>query len=97
MANADTTTEILVQAGFEKITLRRYDIRYRMGDGLDDAIALVMALGPAGELIRLAGDEAERIRPEIEAALRDSYREFAEPAGVFAGASVWIIGAQNPG
>lgn len=33
----------------------------------------------------------------LKAALRDSYREFAEPAGVFAGASVWIIGAQNPG
>ena len=97
MANADTVTEMLLQAGFEKITLRRYDIRYRMGEGLDDAIALVMALGPAGELIRLAGDKAERIRPEIEAALRESYRELAEPNGVFAAASVWIIGAQNPG
>lgn len=97
MANADTTTEILVQAGFEEITLRRHDIAYRMGDDLDDAVALVTALGPAGELIRLAGDDAERVRPEIEAALRESYAELAEPAGVFAAASVWIVGARAPG
>lgn len=97
MANADTTTEILVHAGFEEITLRRHDIAYRMGADLDDAIALVTALGPAGELIRLAGDEAERIRPEIEAALRETYGEFVEPDGVFAPASAWMVGARAPG
>ncbi len=96
MANADTTTEILVHAGFEEITLRRFDIAYRMGDDLDAAVALVTAIGPAGELIRLAGDEAERIRPQIESALRDAYEELAEPDGVFAAASVWIVAARTP-
>jgi SAM-dependent methyltransferase len=96
MANADTTTDILVHAGFEEITLRRHDMAYRMGDTLDDAIALVTALGPAGELIRLAGDEAEQIRPQIEAALRDAYAELAGPDGVFAAASVWIAAARAP-
>jgi SAM-dependent methyltransferase len=96
MANADTTTDILVHAGFEEITLRRHDMAYRMGDTLDDAIALVTALGPAGELIRLAGDEAEQIRPQIEAALRDAYAELGGPDGVFAAASVWIAAARAP-
>lgn len=97
MANADTVTDVLLHAGFEEINLRRYDIAYRMGDDLDRAITLVTALGPAGELIRLAGDEAERIRPEIDEALREAYSELAEPDGVFAQASVWIIGARSPG
>ncbi len=63
MANADTVTDQLKHAGYEEIAARRVDIDYRMGDDLDDALRLVMAIGPAGELIRLAGDEAEKIRP----------------------------------
>ena len=42
-------------------------------------MALVMALGPAGELIRLAGAEGERVRPQIEAALREALSEFDGP------------------
>ena len=96
MANADTTSEILEGAGFEEITLRRHDIDYRMGRNLDDAVALLTAIGPAGELIRLAGDDAERVRPEIEAALRESYGDLVRPDGVFASASVWIVSARCP-
>ncbi len=96
MANADTVSEILLHAGFEEITLRRCDIAYRMGDELDDAVELVMSIGPAGELIRLAGTEADRLRSEIQAALREAYAELARPDGVFAPASVWIVGARVP-
>ncbi len=93
MADADTVTEQLVHAGYEEITLRRHDIAYRMGDDLDAAVALVMAIGPAGELIRLAGDEADKMRPQIESALRDAYAELEGPDGVHAQASAWIISA----
>jgi SAM-dependent methyltransferase len=96
MANADTTTDILVHAGFEEISMRRCDIAYRLGDDLDQAIALVMALGPAGELIRLSGDDAERIRPELESALREAYSDLAQPDGVRAPASAWIVTARAP-
>lgn len=97
MANADTTSEILLHAGFEDVTLRRHDIGYRMGNDLDEAISLLTAIGPAGELIRLAGDDATRVRPEIEAALAESYGDMVKPDGVFAPASVWIVGARAPG
>jgi ubiquinone/menaquinone biosynthesis C-methylase UbiE len=96
MANADTVTEQLVHAGFDDIALHRHDIEYRMGDDLSEAMKLVMAIGPAGELIRLAGDEADKIRPQIEAALREAYAELERPDGLFAPASVWIITATNP-
>lgn len=96
MANADTVSEVLLHAGFEETTLQRHDIEYRMGDDLDDAIRLLTAIGPAGELIRLAGDDAERVRPRIEAALRDAYAELARDDGVFASASAWIISARRP-
>ena len=75
-----------------------------MGDDLDQAIDLVTAIGPAGELIRLATgstdpEEAERarqLRPKIEEALRDAYSEFVGPDGTRANASTWIVTALAP-
>jgi ubiquinone/menaquinone biosynthesis C-methylase UbiE len=96
MAGADTTSDILMNAGFEEITLRRCDIEIVMGSDLDAAVEFVTALGPAGEVIRLAGEEAETLRPQIEAALRSALAEFEGPDGVRAPASTWIVGATAP-
>jgi SAM-dependent methyltransferase len=96
MADADTTSGILLSAGFEDITLRRCDLDYLVGRDLDETVALVMALGPAGEVIRLAGDEAERIRPRLAAEIRGVLSEYAGPDGVKANASSWIVSATAP-
>jgi ubiquinone/menaquinone biosynthesis C-methylase UbiE len=97
MANADTVSEQLTIAGFEQVTLRRCDIPIKIGDDLDHAVEFNMALGPAGELIRLAGKEAEKIRPKLERELRDALSGFAQGAdGVTAEASTWIISATAP-
>jgi SAM-dependent methyltransferase len=96
MANADTVSEILDIAGFERIAFERCDIPYRIGRDLDEAIDYNMALGPAGELIRVAGSEAEAIRPRIVAALREALADFESDDGVVAGASTWVITARAP-
>ncbi len=96
MGDADVTSQILLGAGFEEISLRRCDIEIRIGRDVDEAVEFAMALGPAGEVIRLAGEEAERIRPEIEAALREALAEFDGPDGVSAPASTWIVSARAP-
>ena len=93
MADADTTSQILLNAGFEHVALHRCDREFRFGMSLDKGVELVMALGPAGEVIRLAGAEAERLRPRIEAALRDALAEFETPDGVRAISSTWIVSA----
>lgn len=97
MASADTTSDVLVAAGYEKVAFERCDISYRMGRNLAEAIEVVMAIGPAGELIRLAGDRAERIRPRLQAELRDAYADLEREDGVWADASAWVITAVNPG
>jgi SAM-dependent methyltransferase len=97
MADADTTSDVLLYAGFEQIALRRCDIEIAVGDDLDEAVEFVMALGPAGEVIRLAGAEAERIRPQIAAALREALTEYVQDGRVIAPASTWIVSAHAPG
>jgi SAM-dependent methyltransferase len=99
MASADTTTEVLMRAGFEEISLHRCDIEIVIGADLDHAVDFVMALGPAGELIRLAGIRVENLRSNIEASLHEALAEFQGPVGsaLQAPASSWIIGARSPG
>ena len=96
MGDADVTSQILIGAGFEEISLRRSDLPLQIGRDLDEAVEFAMALGPAGEVIRLAGSEAERLRPEIAAALREGLEEFSGPDGVWAPASTWIVSARAP-
>jgi SAM-dependent methyltransferase len=97
MAGADTTSDILLNAGFEQVELRRCDIEIKIGEDLEEAIGLMTAIGPAGEAIRLAGEQAEQVRPRIEQALREALAEFVQPDGtVVAPASTWIVSASVP-
>jgi len=93
MAGADTTSDILTGAGFEQISLQRCDIEIKIGDDLDEAVDFTMSLGPAGEVIRLVGDKADEVRPQIEAGLRKALAEYEGPEGVIAPASTWIVSA----
>ena len=97
MANADTTSEILLSAGFEDVTLRRCDLPIGIGADLDEAIEMVMALGPAGEILRLAGERAAHLHGRVEAALREGLAEFTVDGTLRAPASTWIVSANAPG
>ena len=96
MANADTTSGILVSAGYEDIRLARFDSQMLIGCDLDEAVDYVTALGPAGEIIRLAGEGADRIRPRLLEAVRGALEPFAAPDGVRAQMSTWLVSARAP-
>jgi SAM-dependent methyltransferase len=96
MAGADTTSGILVAAGFSEIALHRRDLPVMIGRDLEEAISLVMSLGPAGEILRLAGDRAAHLHGEIDAALREGLAEYEDGGAVKAPASVWIVTATAP-
>ena len=96
MANADTTSGILLSAGFQDITLRRCDLPITIGLDIEEAVDLVMSLGPAGEILRLAGDRATHLHEPVAEALRESLAEWSGPDGVVAPASTWIVTANAP-
>ncbi len=97
MANADTTSGILVGAGFTDISLRRCDLPVLVGRDVDDAIDLVMSIGPAGEILRLQGDRAAHLHEPVAAALRDELTGFVQDdQGVWGDASTWIVTATAP-
>ncbi len=96
MANADTVSEQLKIAGFEDPTFTRLDLPMKIGGNLDQAVAFNLGLGPAAEVVRLAKDDAEQIRAQLEREIREALADLETPDGVFADTSVWIISARAP-
>jgi hypothetical protein len=94
MADADTTTDILYRAGYTNIALYRCDEPITIGASVDEAIELMMALGPAGEILRLQGHRAEHLHERVRSALRVGLADLVTPDGVIGQASTWIITAK---
>ena len=95
MADADTVSGQLGGAGFTDVTLRRFDAQLRFGTSLDRAVEMNLALGPAAEALRLAGDRGDELRPELERLLHEALSRFVQDDGnVEAQASTWIVTAR---
>ncbi len=88
---------MLRSTGWRNITFERFDSDICIGRDLDEAIEFAMALGPAGEIIRLAGEEGIRLRPQVVDALRETLGQYASERGVWAPSSTWFVSAENPG
>jgi len=97
MSGPDMVSSMLMSAGFTGINFERFDTDICIGRDLDDAVEFATALGPAGEIIRLAGAEGERLRPKVVAALRQTLARYVRDDGVWAPSSTWFISARRPG
>jgi len=93
-ASPDVLSAQLRAAGFDRITFERFDTDVRVGADVDAAIEFAMALGPAGEVMRLAGEEGLRRKPEVMASLRALLEPLARPGGVYAASSSWLVSAR---
>ncbi len=98
MANADTVSEQLQIAGFERPTFTRSDLPIKIGDDLDQAVAFNMAIGPAAELLRICpAAEVDRLRPKVQQEIRAVLADYVEPDGIVRSpASTWILTATVP-
>ncbi|MCH7479689.1 MAG: class I SAM-dependent methyltransferase [SAR324 cluster bacterium] len=96
MANQEMVTKQFEIAGYTDIRFDRVDAPLVVGRNPDDAVAFQIALGPAGEVYREAGEEAERKKEEIEAALKAALKTYETPEGIVLGSSSWVISARNP-
>jgi len=97
MADESTVRSMMTIAGYEQIEFRRVDAPVLVGADIADAIAFQLAIGPAGEVFREAGQDAEQKREQIEAALVDAIqRQKISAEGIVMESSSWVISAMNP-
>ncbi len=95
MAGADMVSDMLRIAGYDRISFERYDTDICIGRTIDDAIEFAIALGPAGEIIRLAGKVGEERKGEVAAALREIFVDYLQADGVMMPSSSWFVTARN--
>lgn len=97
MAGADMVSDMLKAVGFERIQFERFDSDICIGRHLAEAIDFAMEVGPAGEIIRLAGELGERLKDDVIVALKEVIGKFEREDGTFwAPSSAWFITAYNP-
>ena len=97
MADEAMVTGMMKSVGCENIEFRRVDAPVFVGKDVKDAIAFQLAIGPAGEVFREAGEEAEEKRDSVEAALAEAInQQKTEAEGMVMDSSSWVISATNP-
>lgn len=97
MADAETDRRILEAAGYVDIALTQFDAPLCVGRTLAEAIDYQMVVGPAGYVIREAGEAGERvaaaIRTDLGRVLRGHVRE---DGSVWLGSSTWFVSGRTP-
>ena len=97
MADTGVVTKQLEIAGYRDIEFEQIDAELFVGKDVDDAVAFQLALGPAGEVYREAGELAEKRHDEIAAALSVELAKYQRPNGIIMDSSSWKVTARNPG
>lgn len=98
MGNQEMVELMMNSAGYEDITFTRVDEKIMVGMTPDECIEFALAIGPAGEVFREAGEElSEARRPQIESEMRDFFESQERDAdGIWVPTSSWVISARNP-
>jgi len=97
MADTTVVTKQLEIAGYKDIRFEQVDAELFVGNDVDDAVAFQLAIGPAGEVYREAGQLSEQRHDEIAAALKAELAKYQRPNGIVMDSSSWKVSARNPG
>ncbi|MBK8162735.1 MAG: methyltransferase domain-containing protein [Gammaproteobacteria bacterium] len=97
MADEETDRAMLKAAGFDRVELfRRIDAEICIGTGVEEAIDYQILVGPAGEIVREAGEEGQRKLERIRADLRAMLERHRRGDGsVWMPSSTWAIMARK--
>jgi SAM-dependent methyltransferase len=96
MSGPDLVSDMLQGVGFDRVTFERFDTDICIGRDLEEAVRFAMDLGPAGEIIRLAGEEGVKRRDQVIAALREVLSPMVRSDGVWGPSSTWFVSARKP-
>lgn len=86
-ADQERTTGILTGAGWREVSLEPLSLPYRVGSEVEDALSLMLKVGPMGRLLREQPEAVAKTMP----ALRALMEKRAGPDGVSFTACCWLV------
>jgi SAM-dependent methyltransferase len=96
LSEGPAVVELLSGAGFAGARVEPLNLPFRCGDAPEDAASFLLRFGPAAAALREAGAEGERVRPRVEASLREALVPWASRGGVQLPSSAWCVTAAAP-
>jgi SAM-dependent methyltransferase len=91
-----TDRDMLAAAGFGEVDMfERNDVDICVGRSVEEAIDYQLLVGPAGEIVREAGEDGTRHLPRMRAELAELFRSHARGHGVYMASSAWFIRARK--
>ncbi len=93
-ADKDRVEKILDAAGFEDVSVERYDGELKVGSGrpLSEIVQVVMQMGPAGRLLRDATDE---VKVKVAESITEALTPFGGDGGLVMKGSTWMVQARG--
>lgn len=86
-ADPERTKAILTGAGWREVSLEPLALPYRVGTDVEDALSLMLKIGPLGRLLREQKEAAPRALPGLRALMERR----AAADGVTFTAAVWLV------
>lgn len=97
MADETVVRKQLQIAGFSDIEFEPVDVPMRVADNAREAVDLHLAIGPAGEVFREAGDAGACQFDDICGAMMRELSRYRTDEGIVMDSASWCITARNPG
>ena len=92
MGDEETTRAKLRIAGFSNVEVyRKMEAPICMGRDDEEALAYQTQIGPAGEIIYMAGTEGKEKLPEINSTLLDVIKDYKRQDGYYLPSTAWAI------
>jgi hypothetical protein len=96
MGDEEITRAKLKSAGFSDIEIyRRIEAPICMGQNDEEALAYQTQIGPAGEIVYMAGQQGLERLPEINNSLIDAMKEYKRDNGYFLPSCTYAIMARK--
>lgn len=96
LADRETTERILDVSGYQRVTFTQLVAELCVGRTLDEAVDYQMLVGPAGYVIREAGDAGEEAASSIVRELRQALQPHQRNDGsVWLRSSTWFVSART--
>ena len=95
MADPTVVETILRIAGYVEIGFEQTDVLAKVGRTVEEAMSFQLSLGPAAAIFREGGELADRMRPAIEAEMREVLQQHERGDGVYMATSSWAVTARR--
>ena len=95
MADPTVVETILRIAGYVEIGFEQTNVLAKMGRTVEEAMSFQLSLGPAAAIFREGGELADRMRPAIEAEMREVLQRHERGDGVYMATSSWAVTARR--